>query len=344
MRNHVLQPGKLLDQNGHLAEAGYATSMVKEYNRNQIKANGLRIKEWDYYLIYNEDYGVALTYADNSYMGLIGASILDFKKNIQITTNVMTVLPLGKTMMPSTTEVGDVLYENKRVKVAFLNDGRKRRIAFRMKQFDGEKELRAEFVITRQPQSDQMVIATPYDEKKTAFYYNSKIVGMDVTGHVTVGTKIYSFHENSQAILDWGRGVWTYKNTWYWSCACGNVNGHRVGFNLGYGFGNTSKASENCIFYDGKLHKLDDVIFEIPKDKNGNCDFMKPWRFVSSDHRFEAVFKPIFDRSSLANVGIICSNQHQVFGRFTGEMKLDDGSCIKLNDFLGFAEKVINKW
>ncbi|MBR5739895.1 MAG: DUF2804 family protein, partial [Firmicutes bacterium] len=36
--------------------------------------------------------------------------------------------------------------------------------------------------------------------------------------------------------------------------------------------------------------------------------------------------------------------QHQVFGKYTGSMVLDDGSVIEVKDFLGFAEKVFNKW
>ena len=77
---HRLSPGKLLDLHGHLREAGYATSLVREYDRGDIKAPALRIKEWDYYLIYNGRFGVALTLDDNSYMSMLSASILDFTK------------------------------------------------------------------------------------------------------------------------------------------------------------------------------------------------------------------------------------------------------------------------
>ena len=56
---HRLTAGKLLDLHGHLKEAGYATSLVREYDRGDIKAPALRIKEWDYYLIYNGRFGVA---------------------------------------------------------------------------------------------------------------------------------------------------------------------------------------------------------------------------------------------------------------------------------------------
>ena len=47
MMEHVLTKGPLLDAQGHLTEAGYATSLVKEYRRSAIKASAFRIKEWD---------------------------------------------------------------------------------------------------------------------------------------------------------------------------------------------------------------------------------------------------------------------------------------------------------
>ena len=69
---------------------------------------------------------------------------------------------------------------------------------------------------------------------------------------------------DSFAVLDWGRGVWTYHITWYWASASGLVDGVPFGFNLGYGFGNTSAATENMLFYSGKAHKLSRVRFKIP--------------------------------------------------------------------------------
>jgi len=46
----------------------------------------MRIKEWDYYLIYNDHFGVALTVDDNSYMGLMSISFLDFDKKTECYT------------------------------------------------------------------------------------------------------------------------------------------------------------------------------------------------------------------------------------------------------------------
>ena len=131
----------------------------------------------------------------------------------------------------------------------------------------------------------------------------------------------------------------TYDNVWYWGSGSGTVDGHRFGFNIGYGFGDTDAASENVIFYDGKAHKFDDVVFNI------SPNFIDPWTFTSSDGRFEMDFVPIIDRSDYTSVAnLIVTDQHQVFGRMTGKAVLDDGTEIKIKDFLCFAEKVHNKY
>ena len=138
--------------------------------------------------------------------------------------------------------------------------------------------------------------------------------------------------------------MWTYKNTWYWGSASGELDGVPFGWNIGYGFGNVSAATENMLFYNGKAHKLSEVVFNIPKNKKGKDDFLRPWTFTSDDGRFEMEFTPVLDRASCTSLGVIESDQHQVFGRFTGKATLDDGTVLDVKDFFGFAEKVKNKW
>ena len=71
---------------------------------------------------------------------------------------------------------------------------------------------------------------------------------------------------------------------------------------------------------------------------------MSPWRFTSDDGRFEMDFVPVLDRASCTDVKLIKSDQHQVFGRFSGTAVLDDGTKLEVRDLMGFAEKVENKW
>lgn len=344
MNQNKLNPGKLLDNNGHLTERGYAKSLIKEYSRKDIKANHFRIKEWDYYIIYNDDFGIALTLDDNSYMGLVSVSILDFNNRKQVTTSKMFPFPMGKTKLPASSKQGDSSYQDKNVKLLFKNDGKRRELFVEMKNFYQGTPLKASLQLTEEPR-DSMVIATPFKEDKKAFFYNQKIVGMRARGKVEYMGDTYLFQpENSFGTLDWGRGVWTYDNVWYWGAGQGLVDGKVFGFNIGYGFGDTSAATENMLFYDGVAHKLEEVKFHIPIGEKGIEDYGKPWIFTSSDQRFEMYFSPILDRSAYTSLGIILSDQHQVFGYFDGKAVLEDGTEINLKHFLGFAEKVRNKW
>lgn len=343
MQNKITKTGDLLDKNGSLIECGYATSLIKTYNRNKIKAKKSRIKEWDYYLIYNDQYAVAMTIDDNSYMGLDSFSLIDFSKPCETTKSFMKFFTNGKKNLPSTSKIGDIEVKEKKYSISFLNNGKKRILSACIKDFEKGKTFTCEFELTKEPK-DSMVILTPFAEKKGHFYYNQKIVGFKVKGFVKLGDEKIVFDDNTRGILDWGRGVWTYKNTWYWGAGTGVVDGHEIGFNIGYGFGDTSKASENMVFYDGKAHKLEDVTFNIPKTKDGKDDFMSDWTFTSSDKRFEMKFKPTINRHSNANVIVISSNQNQVFGKFSGNITLDDGTVVKIKNFMGFAEKVVNKW
>ena len=69
MQHEITERHPLLDEQGKLIEAGYATSLILDYDRKAIKAKPMRIKEWDYYLVTCDDFAVALTIDDNSYMG-----------------------------------------------------------------------------------------------------------------------------------------------------------------------------------------------------------------------------------------------------------------------------------
>ena len=333
----------LLDQSGRLSEAGYSTSLVLDYDRRSIKANALRIKEWDYYLITDGKIGIALTIADNSYMGLNSISFLNFEDKWEITKSPMTLLPMGRTNLPSSSEYGDLRISKKGYELCFENHGNNRVLTFRMEHFRG-KEAISGCLTLRCPPTDSMVIATPFPGAPKAFYYNQKINCMPAEGSVTLGEDHYSFsRETAMAVLDWGRGVWTYKNTWYWGSASGRIDGVPFGFNLGYGFGDLSAATENMLFYNRAAHKLDQVTFEIPK-KNGKYQYMEPWRIADNNDRLALDFIPVLDRSSRTDLKFLCSDQHQVFGRFSGKATLDNGKTLILRDFFGFAERVYNKW
>ena len=349
-QNRITVETNLLDHKGNIEQPGWASRSLYKYNRNMIKAPALRIKEWDYYCILSSECGLALTAADNGYMGFFAVTLFDFNKNTETSGSVMTILPMGKLRMPASSSSGDVLVNEKNIGMSFVHEGNKRVLRLDYPGFNRGAGITAEIVLLPPVEDyDRMVIATPFGKlgkpKRGRFYFNEKHNCLRATGTVRSGALSCEFGgDDAWAVLDWGRGVWTYRNTWYWGSASGSVDGIPFGFNLGYGFGDTSAATENMLFYNGKAHKLDEVAFNIPKDAGGNDSFMEPWTFTSSDSRFEMDFRPVIDRFDDTNVLLIRSSQHQVFGYFSGKAVLDDGTVIEIKDFLGFAEKVYNRW
>ena len=214
MQTKLTSKAPLLRDDGTLTSAGYATEPVLAYNRKAIHASKLRVKEWDYYYIGNERNGIALTIADNGYMGLLSISAIDFINPSEHTTSMMSIMPLGKMNLPASATSGNVTVKNKRADFSFYNDGTTRRLICGMKNFKDGADFFAEFTLS-DPPDETMVIATPFAERKTAFYYNQKINCMRAEGYARIGEKRIEFSkEDTFTTLDWGRGVWTYDNTW----------------------------------------------------------------------------------------------------------------------------------
>ena len=338
---HELSEGLLLNENGNLNEAGYAFKLVKKYQRKDIKGLKSRIKEWDYYFINDDEYGIALTIDDNSYMGMASVSVLDFKNKKEVTKSYIVWLTFGKIGFPSSSENGDVSMKSKHYDMLFENKNGKRHLVCSMKNLIKGKDFFCDIYL-ESTNDGSMVIATPFKKKKH-FYYNQKINLLKANGYFKFGDLEHKLGEKSLGVLDWGRGVWTYKNTWYWSSLNAHYKGHNIGFNLGYGFGDTSAASENMFFYDNKAFKLEDVMFNIPKNEKGKLDFLSPWTFTSEKGDIDLKFEPIIDRYANTNALIIQSKQHQVFGYFSGSITINDQK-YELEKLLGFAEMVTNRW
>lgn len=344
IQQQVLTAEDLLTPEGHLRTAGYATSLCARYDRSAIRAGKLRIKEWDYYCITSGHMALCLTIADNSYMGLDSASLIDLSTGWQHTQSFMRMFPMGKTGLPATSKTGNVSVQGKGYRLQFENNNGQRQLTAHIDQFYNGQPLDAVVTLFDEPQ-DSMVIAVPFADKPLHFYYNQKINCLRAQGRVTLGSQVHNFDPmQATAVLDWGRGVWTYRNTWYWSSLSGYIGGAPFGFNLGYGFGDTSAATENMLFYRGKAHKLDQVTFHIPATADGRDGYLLPWRISDNLGRVNLTFAPVVDRAALTDFKLLKSDQHQVFGHFDGTVVLDDGTVLTLPHLMGFAEKVTNWW
>ncbi len=348
MQHEITRAIPLLDRRGELTEPGYAKSLLPVYDRRAVKASPLRIKEWDYYYVGNDRFGVALTVSDNGYLGLDSVSLLSFAgQPWQITKSPIRPLSLGRTGLPASSACGVTASSGRRHALCFRHVdhprfGPARELTFHMDRFRDGEALDGRLYLFDEPEQS-MVICTPFD-KPGHFYFNQKINCLRASGEVTLGVERFVFDPSeSFGVLDWGRGVWTYHNTWYWGSASGLLDGVPFGFNIGYGFGSSLAATENMLFYGGLAHKLSGVVFHIPR-RDGRADYLSPWSFSSDDGRFSMDFRPVLDRAAKLSTGPVSSDQHQVFGRFSGRARLDDGRVLEIRDLMGFAERVENRW
>ena len=162
MRQHeITVERRLLDANGNIAEPGFARRALALYSRADIKAPAHRIKEWDYYLVNNGRFAVALTIADNGYMGLDSISFLDFESGYQQTVSPMCALPMGRRRLPESSARGDISVSGRGYSISFFHTPEGRLLTFRMEDFAGSGPIDGRIMLTDEPQ-ESIVMCTPF--------------------------------------------------------------------------------------------------------------------------------------------------------------------------------------
>lgn len=336
MQHEIKEPTHIFDDKGNLKEAGYSTKTMFLLNKDKMKSSKLKFKSWDYYLVGNKDYAISLTLAHNGYMAVCGIQVFDFIASKKYDYSKFIFKHKRKIIMPVKSLLGHISYRDQHIDLAFDYSHNEIHIKGSTNGFNKQDDLFIDIHLSHQ-NKDFMSILLPFYKKKKCFYFNEKFNHLKATGYFTKKDKKYSL-DDQYAVLDWGRGVWPYDNTWYWSSASGKTKDHHlVGFNFGYGFGDTSKATENMIYYQGVGYKIDDIKFDIPED------FISPWKIYNQNQTVHLIFEPIYDNQTKINYIILGQNAHQVFGLFKGEIMINNEKIV-VSELFGFAEKVRNRW
>ena len=330
----VKEPIKLLNKDGSLTQPGWAKRNIIEYNREDIRASKWTVKEWDFYQVGCKDFIVQLNFFNISLASAATIGYVNLKTGEVVNDMILDLATANKFPVNRNGEEPYTFERKKGKKVLRFEVTKEKRHLYWK-----SPKIECDFWADNYT-GESIVIMNPFEKHANHFFFTEKINCMPTRGFVKIGSEVIDGNRDDLfTVLDWGRGVWTYDNIWYWGSGNCDIDGHAFGFNIGYGFGNTTAATENVIFYDGVAHKIDDVTFCIPQD-----DYLKPWQFTSSDGRFEMTFEPILDRCACLDVKVIVSDQHQVFGRMSGTAILDDGTKLSIQNVLCFAEKVHNRY
>ena len=340
MQTEITAPVKLLDSTGNVAVPGYGKQNYYVYSRSAIRANPLRIKEWDFYQISDERYTVQITFADISLRGAGSFTLFDRVTGKKYEAASVSLLTLGRMHMPENANEPHVLEVKKSGFFLRADVNKNRRILSGAGTIHGEP-FRADLTLHQPEGLEYLTMAVPF-KKNGHFYLNQKMNCMPVTGRVCIGSREFLFDPKTAfAVLDWGRGVWPYHCDWYWgNGSCRLPDGKLFGFEIGWGFGDMSAATENMLFYNGKAHKIGTVAAAYDEEK-----ILSPWVFHSDDGRFEMTMTPEYDNYTSSRVlGVVGNRCHQVFGKWNGTAVLDDGRVLTIRDMTAFCEHSDNRW
>lgn len=334
MQHEITAPTPLLADNGHLAVKGYAAKMNVIYNRENVKAFPLKLKEWNFYQIQKDHYVLQLTLGHVSYMCSVAATLIDLNTGKKYEFGTMKPFFIPK--LDSNPEKESlVTFTDKDFSLSFQVTDSKRilHVEGSSKAF---QKVAIHLELDNDPANEKMVIATPF-EKPTQFYLNYKENYYHGTGTVQYGDLTVNF-DGCTGLIDWGRGIWPYRHEWFWGNLTSHIDGVPFGFNIGWGFGDLSHATENMFFYDRKAYKLGTL--QVERDE---ADQMRPWKLTDPEGRLQMTFTPLFDNYTENKFVVVDTHCDQLFGYFSGTIQTDQGPN-EFQNLLAFLEHAVNRW
>ena len=332
----------LLGEDGTLLAAGWARHNVFHYDRDRVR-HPLRRKEWDFYQISDGRYMLQLSFANISLGGYASAVLVDLRAGKTLLSHMAPFLGGKDTyILPARGDVPN--YVNMRVNGTTFEA--RTGVERRTLRYES-KQVRCEISMDILPGLENITTVLPFPEHPDRYFMTTKQNCMPCEGFIEGPAGRWEFHrEDSFCVLDWGRVCTPYSLVWYW----GNGSWwhedsagkrHLFGFEITWGIGDESHATETCVFYDGKAHKLGAVdVARFPKPDH----YQEPWDFVSEDGRFNLRMVPFYDHHSDLNIGVMRMHSHQVHGLWSGTVTLDDGQVLEFRDKYAFCEYVENRW
>ncbi len=336
------EPTPLLDAEGRLLAAGWARRNVFDYDRDRVRRT-LRRKEWDFYQISDGRYMAQLSFANISLGGYASAVLVDLRQGKTLCSKMAPFLG-GKDryILPKKGDEPNEVHMSvgKSVFEAVTRE-RSRSLRFQL------GDVQCDFSMEIAPGLENITTVLPFRNHPDRYFMTTKQNCLPCEGTFVYGKERVSFSkEDAFCVLDWGRVCTPYSLVWYWGNGSAWLPGpdgrrHLFGFEITWGIGDESQATETCVFYDGKAHKLGPVdVKTFPKPDR----YMQPWEFVSQDGRFDLTMQPFYDHHSDMNIGVMRMHSHQVHGLWSGTVTLDDGTALEIRDMYAFCEYVENRW
>ncbi len=333
-QREIMKTTPLCDASGALNPDAIGWSR-RPWHHCNLRGRFPRKKKWDYWCVVGDRFLLSATIAHIDYLALGSVYFLKYDGGRGVEETSVAVFPKAP-HMPETVG-GSVEFQRGNLHLAFepVDGG----LVLNLRPGNlGGKPFEARIEISRPPNQECLNVVVPWDRRH--FQFTSKQQCLPAVGAVVWGEERFDFMPGAFACLDYGRGVWPYRCAWNWAAFSGCSGDDQIGMNMGAKWTDGTGANENGILLNGRLHKIhEDILFDYD-DK----DFMRPWRMTSAtSEAVRLTFTPFHERMGAVNLGIIRSKTHQLFGRFSGTLRVD-GACIVVDHSIGWAEEHRARW
>ncbi len=337
MSEHLITSyGSLLKEDGSLREEGYATHLPFVYDKAAVQAPFIRIKEYDLYSIDDESYIVNLGLFKVSIITIIDIQIYNKKTKEAEFIREFIPDPLFRFILPSNSQTSEMKWKLPAGHVFVESTKRSRRLSVSLKTAQNDVEIEA---LIDQENEPMLVNCMSVNEDKRHFHYLRKSTALKVAGGFRSHDTFHEFSPLALCSYTWGRGAWNNIRSMWMAAAQGYQADKRIALSIGYGIGDTSKATQNALFVDGKIHKLEHINIGVRRNIKGETFYNEPWIISDTSGRVSLVFTPEYNKDFEAfQVGdMLEADQCLAYGTFSGSIELEDGSYIAIDELPGTA-------
>lgn len=294
----------------------------------------LRLKEWQHFALVNDHFYVSLALFNAKVLALAQVCVY-LREEKKVLFYEKKVLP-WRIALPEAEWNSEAFLEDPSFEIFIHNHlaAGLYRITFQIESTDRLPAIKGSFVAHENLRSVQPQAACLPLNGHRALYSHKAILPLE--GELQLAAKRHPFSgKKSFALVDTHKGFYPYAMKWHWATGGGRTaKGSLVGFNLTNNQVRDQKRyNENCLWVDGKIHRLPPVRFEFNRR-----NLYRPWRIRDEGGRVDLAFSPQVVRAVDLNAILIRSRYRGPFGIFEGFIRDQRGKKTWIKSQFGMCE------
>lgn len=327
--HEITEPVDLCREDGSLNPdaVGWARRPLHRANLRRRLTHGWgRTKRWEYWGVVSDKYVVGVQVSALDYAAVHGLYVLERASGREWHQDA--TVPLGRGVgLPDHAAEGRVAVTRGPVRVV----AEQRRDGTSLTATSPSISL--DLALERPPAQESMSVVVPWSSSR--FQYTLKDLALRAHGTITLDGVRRTLGGGAYAVLDHGRGLWPYRATWNWGAGSG-PDGTAV--QLGGRWTDGTGSTENAILVDGVVHKIGrDLTWHYDRG-----DWQHPWHVRGEG--VDATLTPFHVRSASTELLVLGNHTRQAFGTWRGTAPADDGTTLRLDGLVGWAEEARNRW